>query len=194
MENNSPIQGQDIKRVDLSGYDNSWFSPGAGVFKRSAWYYVNMVFFQSNLLPASGVKVFLLRLFGARIGKGVVIKPAVNIKYPWFLQVGDHTWIGERVWIDNLVMVTIGSHVCLSQGAMLLTGNHDYKKTGFDLMVRPITLEDGVWIGARALVCPGVTCASHSVLTAMSTATAAMDPYGIYSGNPAARIRERKLT
>jgi putative colanic acid biosynthesis acetyltransferase WcaF len=182
-----------MKKVDLSKYDNAWYDPGAGVLKRLAWYYISMLLFQSYLLPVSGIKVVILRLFGARIGKGVMIKPAVNIKYPWYLQVGDHCWIGENVWIDNLAMVSIGSHVCLSQGAMLLTGNHDYKKTGFDLIVRGITLEDGVWVGARALVCPGVVCADHSVLTAMSTATASMEPNGIYSGSPAVKVRERQL-
>jgi len=87
--------------------------------------------------------------------------------------------------------VNIGSHVCLSQGCMLLTGNHHYKKITFDLIVREIILEDGVWIGAKALVCPGVHCYSHSVLTAQSVATGDMDRYFIYAGNPAQKIRER---
>jgi putative colanic acid biosynthesis acetyltransferase WcaF len=77
---------------------------------------------------------------------------------------------------------------------MLLTGNHDYKKPGFDLMVAGIVLGDGVWIGARAMVCPGVSAGAHSVLTATSTATSSLEPYGIYSGNPALRVRERRLT
>lgn len=179
--------------VDLSAYNNDWFKPGAGPFKRLAWYMVNMIFFQSYLLPVSSLKVLILRIFGAKIGAGVVIKPSVNIKYPWNLSIGNHTWLGEHVWIDNLVEVKIGSHVCLSQGAMLLTGNHHYKKITFDLIVRGITLEDGVWIGAKSMVCPGVHCYSHSVLTAQSVATSDMDSYFIYTGNPAQRIRERIL-
>jgi putative colanic acid biosynthesis acetyltransferase WcaF len=130
-------------------------------------------------------------MFGAKIGTGVIIKPAVNIKYPWNLEIGNHSWLGEKVWIDNLVKVTIGNNVCLSQGAMLLTGNHNYKRQAFDLIVEGIKLEDGVWIGAKSLVCPGVTCFSHSVLSAQSVATINLDAYFIYSGNPAQKIRER---
>lgn len=180
-------------RTDLSKYNNEWYDPGAGRLKRFAWYCVNMIFFQSYLLPLSSLKVSLLKLFGAKIGQGVVIKPAVNIKYPWYLEIGDHSWIGENVWIDNLTKVTIGKHVCLSQGAMLLTGNHHYKKVTFDLMVEGITLEDGVWIGARSLVCPGVTCFSHAVLSAQSVATGNLEPYHIYAGNPAQKTRERVI-
>lgn len=180
-------------KVDLSIYDNSWYHPGRNVLVRLLWYLVNVMFFINPLIPISGIKVFLLRLFGARIGEGVVIKPAVNIKYPWNLVVGNHTWIGEKVWIDNLAPVTIGNHCCLSQGAMILNGNHDYRKHSFDLMVCPIILEDGVWIGARAMVTPGVICKSHSVLGAMSMATGELEAYSVYQGVPAVKIRERSI-
>ncbi len=135
----------------------------------------------------------LLRLFGAQIGKGVVIKPGVNIKYPWKLSIGDYSWIGEKVWIDNLDQVTIGRHCCLSQEAMLLIGNHNYKLPTFDLMVAPITLEDGVWIGARSIVTGGVTCQSHSVLAINSVASLNLHQNGIYRGNPAEKVKERLI-
>lgn len=109
------------------------------------------------------------------------------------LSVGNHAWIGEDVWIDNLVEVTIGDSACLSQGAMLLTGNHNFKRSTFDLIVGSITLEDGVWIGAKAIVCPGVTCKSHSVLSVGSVATKDLEPYSIYQGNPAVKVRDRAL-
>jgi putative colanic acid biosynthesis acetyltransferase WcaF len=144
-------------------------------------------------LPVSGFKVRLLKLFGASVGKKIIIKPYVNIKYPWKLKIGDHCWIGENVWIDNLSHIYIGNNVCISQGAMLLTGNHDYTKESFDLIVGEITLEDGVWIGAQAVVCPGVVCASHSILTVKSVATKNMDAYMIYQGNPASAVKQRKL-
>jgi putative colanic acid biosynthesis acetyltransferase WcaF len=132
-------------------------------------------------------------MFGARIGKGVVIKQCVRIKYPWLLEVGDYSWIGECVWIENHAKVKIGNNACISQGAMLLCGNHDYKKTAFDLVTGPITLEDGVWIGAKATVCPGVICSSHAVLSVGSVASKNLDPYGIYRGNPAIKVRERNI-
>ena len=134
-----------------------------------------------------------MRLFGAKIGKGVVIKPSVNIKYPWFLEIGDHAWIGEKVWIDNLVPVKIGPNVCISQGAMLLTGNHNYKKETFDLITGEIILEEGAWIGAKAVVTPGVTCKEHSVLAVSSVAVEDLEPYTVYQGNPAKPIRKRTI-
>lgn len=179
-------------KVDLSKYDNSWYNPG-NPFKRGLWYMTNACFFICPLLPFSGLKVFWLKSFGARVGRGVVIKPGVNIKYPWNLTIGNHTWIGERVWIDNLGKVQIGSNCCLSQGSMLLCGNHNYKKPTFDLMVKGIVLEDGVWIGAHAMVTPGVICKSHSVLAVKSVAVHNLEPYCIYRGNPATKVRERNM-
>lgn len=178
-------------RTDLSQYDNSWYYPGAGVLKRTLWYFVNALFFINHLNPMSSLKVTLLRLFGANIGKGVVIKPGVNIKYPWFLSVGDYSWIGEDVWIDNLVQVSIGANCCISQGAMLLTGNHNYKLPTFDLMVKPITIEDGGWLGAKCVVCPGVTVGTHAVLSVGSVASKDLEPYKVYQGVPAVARKQR---
>ncbi len=166
---------------------------GASKFKQVCWYFTNVLVLKNSLLPGSGLRVFFLRLFGARVGKGVVIKPCVNIKFPWKLSIGDDSWIGEKVWIDNLAEVSIGSSVCISQGAIILTGNHDYKKATFDLITAPISIEDGVWIGASAIVCPGVTCGSHSVLSVASIANKNLEPYGIYKGNPAIKIAERVI-
>ncbi len=182
-----------MNKTDLSKYNNDWFDEGAGIIKRTLWYFTNSLFFINSLNPVSSIKVMLLRMFGAKIGKGVVIKPGVNIKYPWKLTIGDYTWIGERVWIDCLDTVTIGPNCCLSQGVLLLIGNHNYKKTTFDLMVAPITLEDGVWIGAGSIVTGGVTCGSHSVLAVQSVASSDMDAYSIYRGNPAVKVKERVI-
>src|SRR5688500_6654904 len=181
------------KAVDNSSFNNSWYQKeiGAGKIKQIAWYFINVLFFINPLNPSSALKNYLLRLFGARLGKGVVIKPSVNIKYPWKLSIGDYTWIGENVWIDNLAFVSIGKNVCISQGAMLLTGNHDYNKSTFDLIIGSITLEDGVWIGAKSVVCPGITCGSHAVLSVSSVANKNLEPYTIYQGNPAIAVRQR---
>ncbi|MGY6562999.1 MAG: WcaF family extracellular polysaccharide biosynthesis acetyltransferase [Luteibaculaceae bacterium] len=181
-----------MQTTQHSQFNNRWYKPGSKV-KIAAWYLVNAVFFKSGFMPVSGLKVFLLRLFGATIGQNVVIKPRVNIKYPWLLSVGHYTWIGEEVWIDNLAQTSLGENVCLSQGAMLLCGNHNYKKSSFDLVVRPISLENGVWIGAKAVVCPGVVASSHALLTVGSVATSNLEPYGIYQGNPAVKIKQRVI-
>lgn len=157
------------------------------------WYFANLLFLKNPYNPLSGLKVRVLRMFGARIGRGVVVKPSVSVKYPWLLEVGDNTWIGEEVWIDNLAMVSIGSNCCLSQGAMLLCGNHDYRKPTFDLMVGEITLRNGAWIGARATVCPGVTVGEEAVLSVGSVATGDLQPNTIYQGTPAEPVRIRHL-
>lgn len=180
-------------KTDLSKYDNSWYQPGRAI-KRLLWIWANAVFYNNGLALFNGFKINLLRLFGANIGVGVVIKPSVSIKYPWFLNVGNYVWIGENVWIDNLTNVTIGDNVCLSQGVMLLTGNHNYTKPTFDLIIGEINLEDGVWLGAQSVVCSGVTCKSHSVLAVGSIATKNLEAYSIYQGNPAVKVRERKIS
>lgn len=178
-------------RLDL--YDNKSYNPGKNIVIRTIWYFTNVLFFLNPLNPVSSIKIALLRIFGARIGKGVVIKPSVNIKYPWRLKIGNHVWIGEGVWIDNLANVEIGDHCCLSQGTILLTGNHNYKKNTFDLITSEISLEDGVWIGAKSIVLPGVKCHSHSVLSAFSLLSKEMEAYGIYAGNPSKLIRKRNI-
>lgn len=176
----------------LASFDNSWYRPGRGFLMRGLWYLINAVYFKSSF-PFNGIKIFWLRCFGAKIGKGVVIKPGVNIKYPWRLWVGDDVWIGEKAWIDNLGNVRIENNVCISQGAFLLCGNHDYKKSAFDLVVADITLKEGVWIGAKSTVCPGVTAGSHAVLAVGSVATSDMSEYTIYQGNPAQPVRKREI-
>lgn len=179
-------------KSDLATFTNTDYQPGS-IIKRLTWYFINRIFIHTSLLFPSSFKSWVLQLFGAKIGRGVVIKPKVNVKYPWFLEIGDHVWIGEEVWIDNLTHVKLESNVCVSQGAMLLTGNHNYKRSTFDLITGPITLKEGVWIGAKSVVCPGVTCQSHAILAVGSVATKDLDAYTIYQGNPAKAIRNRTI-
>ncbi|MBP1641174.1 MAG: acyl transferase [Bacteroidetes bacterium] len=180
-------------KTDLSRFVNSTFDKQASASKQVFWFVIHALLIKSPFIPVISVKTHLLRLFGAKIGNGLVIKPSVHIKFPWKLVIGDNVWIGENVWIDNLDKVTIGSNVCISQGALLLTGNHDYSVQSFDYRNAPIVIEDGVWIGAKAVVCPGVTCKSHSILTVGSIATKDMDSFTIYQGNPAEKIRTRVI-
>lgn len=182
-----------MKTIDLSTYDNSWYHPGTSKVWILVWIVVSTLFVRNPMIVSMTFKKMILRAFGAKIGKGVWVKPGVHIKYPWLLEIGDNCWIGENVWIDNLAKVTIGNHVVLSQGAMLLCGNHNYKKVGFDLMVGEIKLDNGVWIGARSIVCGEVTCQSHAILTVNSVLTQVMEPYSIYTGNPAIKIRQRRI-
>ena len=180
------------QKTKLDTFNNDWYKPGS-YFKRILWYFTNVLFFKNHLFVISPFKVFLLKIFGAKVGKGVVIKSGVSFKYPWKLSVGNYVWIGEDVWVDNLSNVTIQDHVCISQGAMLLTGNHNFKKSSFDLMIGDIVLENGVWIGAKSIVCPGVTCSSHAVLTVNSVANKDLNAFSIYTGNPAVFQKQRTI-
>lgn len=179
-----------MKQVDLGKFSNIWYKPGSRL-KRIIWYLINVTFFKSSIPYPYQLKVIFLKLFGAKIGRGIVIKPNVNIKYPWFLEVGNNVWIGEDAWIDNLTYVKMGNNVSISQGAYILTGNHNYKKETFDLITDPVIIEDGVWIGAKAIVCPGVTLKTHSVITVGSVVTKDTEPYTIYQGIAAEPIRKR---
>jgi putative colanic acid biosynthesis acetyltransferase WcaF len=181
-----------IKQVDNASYRTT-IEIGASRFKQLCWYSTNIFFFKNPFSISSSLKVALLKAFGAKIGQGVVIKQAVNIKFPWKLRVGDHSWIGEEVWIDNLSDVIIGMNVTLSQGCFLLTGSHNHKRTSFDFLTAPIVLEDGVWICAKAVVPGGVTCRSHSILGANSVADKKLEAYTIYKGNPAIPVNKREI-
>jgi len=178
--------------MDLSSYRNLEYNPGPK-WKRLLWYFINVLFFINPLNPFSFVKVFLMRLFGATVGKGVVVKQNVNIKYPWLLEIGNHVWIGEGVWIDNLTNVCIENNVCVSQGALLLCGNHNYKKKTFDLITASIVVKEGVWIGAKSVVCGGVTLHSYAILSVGSVASTDVEAHSIYKGNPAVKIRKRVI-
>lgn len=145
--------------IDLSRFDNSAFDRGAPRWKEGLWWVVRSLLFAPWFPVPSPLKVAALRAFGARVGDGVVIRSRVNITFPWRLEIGDHVWIGDEVMILSLDRVVIGSHVCLSQRAFLCTGSHDFSKTSFDLITRPITIGDHCWIAAQAFVAPGVDLA-----------------------------------
>jgi putative colanic acid biosynthesis acetyltransferase WcaF len=155
---------------------------------------VNAGFFLTSFPWPSAVKRSLLRAFGAKVGVGVVIKPRINVKYPWNLDVGERSWIGEGVWLDSLGPIRIGAHVCLSQGVTIETGNHDWSRSTFDLVIREVILEDGAWAAVRSVLLPGSRLATHAVLGAGAVLSGATEPYGVYAGNPAAKVKERRIT
>lgn len=155
------------------------------------WYIVKCIFFLSPLPWPMGLKRSLLSVFGAKLGTAVVIKPRVNIHFPWKLTVGDNSWIGEEVFILNFEPVQIGSHVCISQRSFLCGGNHDYRCPDFRYRNGPITVKDGAWIGASTFVAPNVEIGSNSVTTAGSIVTKSLPGNHICSGNPCIPIKLR---
>jgi putative colanic acid biosynthesis acetyltransferase WcaF len=180
-----------MNKVRLDLFSVGDYRPGAGYAARILWHFFGQRILRSQLVTSYGLKVRLLRLFGSKVGKGVVIKPGVRVKYPWRLEIGDHVWIGEDAWIDNLEDVIISSHVCLSQGVYLCTGNHDWRKASFDYRLGAITIEQGAWIGAKSLIAPGVRVSEYAILTAGSVATKSLAASHVYTGNPALQVKNR---
>lgn len=179
--------------VDLSSYSSAHFDRGAGKFREALWLLVSLFLFRLCPFSLSPFKRMVLRAFGASIGRGVVIKPDVKITFPWKLKVGDFVWLGEECWLLNLDQITIGNNVCISQAAFVCTGNHNYRLPAFDLIVKPVVIEDGAWLGARCWVGPGSKIGSHAVLAAGSVWSGEMESWGIYQGNPAVFIKRRAM-
>jgi putative colanic acid biosynthesis acetyltransferase WcaF len=177
----------------LDNYTLGSYTPGAPYWKQLLWYFLGSPLLTSHLLPISIFKVWLLRSFGAKIGQQVRIKPGVRVKFPWRLTIGDCVWIGEDTWIDNLAHVKIASHVCVSQGVYLCTGNHDWSHPHFKLMPAPIHLEESSWIAAKSVIGPGVTVGRGAVLTLGGVTGRSLESMVIYAGNPAQPIKKRKL-
>lgn len=175
----------------LSTFNNEKYNPGH-IFKRILWYLVSAIFIDTFIPFPSHIKILILKIFGAKIEMGVVLKPKLKIKYPWFLTIGANSWIGEEVWIDNLDFVHIANDVCISQGAMLMTGSHNSKLSSFDLITKEIIVEHEVWICAKSIVLQGVICGAGSLLSAGSVANRNLEPNSVYMGNPAAKIKDRK--
>lgn len=148
MEPGSAAEESSV-RVDLSTPDNSLLVRGRSRAIEALWIFCAAPVLASRIMVSSQVRVWLLRLFGADIGTNVYLKPGIRVKFPWYLSIGDHCWIGEDVWIDNLARVSIAPHVCVSQGAYLCTGNHDWSQRNMRLFSKPIRLETGCWVGAR---------------------------------------------
>ena len=122
---------------------------------RSLWFGLGSPLLSARWLPGSAWRVMLLRAFGAQIGSGCRLKPGLRVKFPWRLQVGQACWLAEDAWLDNLAPISLGDRVCLSQGAYLCTGNHNFRSPGFDLRLGPITIGPDAWIAARAVLASG---------------------------------------
>jgi putative colanic acid biosynthesis acetyltransferase WcaF len=177
--------------VRLDRFSARNFDRGRSRFVQALWLLCGGLFVSSGL-PGSLLRVLILRLFGARIAPGVVIKPNVRVKFPWRLSIGANSWIGEDVWIDNLAPVSIGAQCCISQGAYLCTGSHDWSKETFDLVTQPIVIEDGAWICAKTTIGPGVTVGEGAVLALGSVATRDLDPWVCHSTLPNETIKKRR--
>lgn len=131
-----------------------------------------------------GWRRFLLRLFGAKIGTKVVLRPSSHITYPWKLEIGDYSWIGDDVFLYNLGNITIGANTIISQKSYICTGSHDYNSTNFAIYQKPIVIGNSCWIATDVFVGPGTTIADEVVVGARSSVFKDLLEKGVYKGNP----------
>ena len=172
------MRNQNLKNYSLP---KNW-SRGKNFFYEMIW----QVFFKpiiSSSLPGTIWRKYILILFGSKLGKSIRLSPGIKIKMPWRLSVGDYSWIGEDVWIDNLSMVKIGDNVCVSQGVYFCTGNHDFKKVNFNLICESITVESESWIGSKVIIGPGNIIGRGSVIKMGSIITKDIPAQSIFSQN-----------
>jgi putative colanic acid biosynthesis acetyltransferase WcaF len=179
--------------VDLTLTSNRGYRHARSAPVRIVWALVEALVLINPVVTSYPLKRAVLRLFGARVGRNVIVKPGVRVKCPWHLTIGDNAWLGERCWIDNFVEVRIGANACISQGAYICTGNHDWSDPGMGRIVEPVAVEDGAWVGAFARIAPGVVVGREAIVTLGSVLVGDAAPRGIYRGNPAEWIRERTL-
>lgn len=170
MKNGHRRNLRPIAELDLSTFEPPVIKGNRGIFIRAVWYIINALFFLNPILGLipSRIKSALLRSFGAKVGRNFVCKPRTSFKYPWFIEIGDNTWIGEQVWIDNHCSVRIGSNVCISQGAYIFTGNHDWNDPKFAFFSKPVEIGDGAWIAAFQIVRPGSKIPAHHVMLGLN--------------------------
>jgi len=183
-------QGNDVHVIDLSLAGKGNYVAKRGTFVELVWFFLEAAIINNKFIPVSGLRVWLLRRFGARIGSGCRMPHPIRVKAPWNLEVGDNCWFGVNAWIYNQTSIRIGSNVCISQDAFLTTGSHDLA-TNMDLHVKPIVIEDGVWITSKCVVQMGVTIGRSTVVTPLSVVHRSLEAEGVYGGNPVRFIRKR---
>ena len=165
----------DDQTRDLAGFTGAGYEIGRGRLTQALWLFLSGAVVMRWWCPAR-LRVSILRAFGANIGANVLIRHRVRIHWPWKLSVGDHTWIGEGAWLLNLEPITIGANVCISQDAFICTGSHDRHSPTFEFDNGPISLEDGVWIAARAIVLRGSRVSAGATVPAGSVVAGMVGP------------------
>jgi len=185
----SPAQGQRVQ--DLKAFRLPANFRGRPAWVVQLWWIVQSTLFRASPQVAYGWRRFLLRLFGCSVGKGVMIRPTVEITYPWKVTIGDYSWIGHDVTLYSLGELHIGANVVVSQSSYLCTATHDMQNPSFDIYDRPVFIEDEVWIAADVFVSPGVRIGRGAVVGARSTVFHDLPPMMLSIGNPAKPVRPR---
>jgi putative colanic acid biosynthesis acetyltransferase WcaF len=167
----------DVER-DLSKFQGTKYS-SLVIFKIITWNVVLNIFFKSFLFP-SFLRVMLLRIFGAKVGKNVYLRRGIQISFPWNLKIGSNSWIGEEVWIINHAVVTLGSNVCISQAAVICSSGHDLRTNSLVYKHGAIEILDGGWICLGATILAGAKIGKNSVVSANETFSGALEDGHIF--------------
>ncbi|GAB4400763.1 MAG: colanic acid biosynthesis acetyltransferase WcaF [Anaerolineales bacterium] len=157
------------------------------------WWLVQATLFALSPQFLYGWRRFLLRLFGAKIGPGALIRPSARITYPWKLTLGAHAWVGDHAELYSLGEIEIGAHSVISQNCYLCTGSHDYSQPDFPIFARPIRIGAEAWLAADVFIAPGISIGRGTVVGARSSVLRDLPEGMICYGNPAAPIRPRLL-
>lgn len=155
------------------------------------WWIVYAVFFKLSPQVLYGWRRFLLRAFGAKIGKDVIIRPTAQITYPWKVSIGDYSWIGDEVVLYSLGEIEIGSHTVISQRSYICTGTHDYESNDFRIYAEKITIGSKCWLATDVYVAPSVTIGNNTVVGARSSVFKDLPENKVCLGSPAAPIKDR---
>lgn len=187
----------DLDETAISVQDLSRFRLPQGFRGRNAlicqvWWIVQDTIFRWSPQSAYGFRRWLLTLFGAKIGKDVLIRPTVRTTYPWKLTIGDYSWVGDDVHLYTLGEIVIGTNACVSQNSYLCTGSHDPAKIDFPIYTKPVVVSDQAWVCADVFIMPGVTIGKGAMIGARSLVTADVPPLMVAMGSPAKLIRQRK--
>lgn len=164
---------------------------GRSVLLVQFWWFIQATLFSCSPQFAYGWRNFLLRLFGASIGKNVIIRPSVRVTYPWKLTIKDNAWVGDYVELYTLGDITIGENAVVSQKSYLCTGSHDYQSEAFDIYAKPIVIENEAWVASDVFIAPGVTIGRGAVIGSRSSVYKDMPAGMICIGNPAKPIKPR---
>jgi len=164
---------------------------GGAAWRAQLWWLFQAVFVLPTPQYMFAWRRFALVLFGAKIGKRVLIRPGVRVTYPWNLTMGDYVWIGDNVHLYSVAEISIGSHSCISQESYLCAGTHDYRDATFAFVSTPIRVGEECWVAARSFIGPGVKIGDAAVVGAGSVVMTSVDAETIVAGNPAKLVGKR---
>ena len=179
--------------VDLRRYDQSGFDRGRPTWMIILWWFVQAIAFPLSFHNFNGLRIALLRWFGAKIGTGVVIRPTARFTYPWKVTIGDYSWIGDDVVFYSLAAIQVGAHCVVSQKSYLCTGSHDWQDPNFALIVAGIKIEDGVWIATDCFIAPGISIGANTVVGARSSVFSDLPGEQVCWGTPCRPQFARKM-